>query len=150
MSHRQWAGAIKYSAVSREIVMENLALWYRRFGEPESVLQPEAAPPGALAAGHLRVQMLYAPVNASDLIPITAPIATELRCPPSRGMKASALSFRRPRRLRICRVNAFCRCAGRAPGSAMRIARQSMRSPSRTMSIHAWPRGPISTRWRHR
>ncbi|MGX5107714.1 zinc-dependent alcohol dehydrogenase family protein [Enterobacter cloacae] len=51
--------------------MENLALWYRRFGEPESVLQPEAAPLGTLAPGHLRVQMLYAPVNASDLIPIT-------------------------------------------------------------------------------
>lgn len=51
--------------------MENLALWYRRFGEPESVLQPEAAPPGALAPGHLRVRMLFSPVNASDLIPIT-------------------------------------------------------------------------------
>lgn len=51
--------------------MENLALWYRRFGEPESVLQPETAPLGALAPGQLRVRMLFAPVNASDLIPIT-------------------------------------------------------------------------------
>ena len=51
--------------------MENLALWYRRFGEPESVLQPEAAPLDVLAPGHIRVSMLYAPVNASDLIPIT-------------------------------------------------------------------------------
>lgn len=51
--------------------MENLALWYRRFGEPESVLQPETAPPGALAPGQLRVRMLFSPVNASDLIPIT-------------------------------------------------------------------------------
>lgn len=51
--------------------MENLALWYRRFGEPETVLQPETAPLGALAPGHLRVQMLFSPVNASDLIPIT-------------------------------------------------------------------------------
>ncbi|XGI82513.1 zinc-dependent alcohol dehydrogenase family protein [Enterobacter hormaechei] len=51
--------------------MENLALWYRRFGEPESVLQPEIAPPGVLAPGQLRVRMLYSPVNASDLIPIT-------------------------------------------------------------------------------
>ncbi|PWI81581.1 alcohol dehydrogenase, partial [Enterobacter sp. CGMCC 5087] len=46
--------------------MENLALWYRRFGEPETVLQPETAPLGALAPGHLRVQMLFSPVNASD------------------------------------------------------------------------------------
>lgn len=51
--------------------MENLALWYRRFGEPESVLQAEAAPAGERAPGNLRVRMLYAPVNASDLIPIT-------------------------------------------------------------------------------
>ncbi|PTM35856.1 alcohol dehydrogenase [Enterobacter cloacae] len=51
--------------------MENLALWYRRFGEPDSVLQPETAPLGELAPGHLRVQMLFSPVNASDLIPIT-------------------------------------------------------------------------------
>lgn len=51
--------------------MENLALWYRRFGEPESVLQPETASLGALAPGHLRVRMLFSPVNASDLIPIT-------------------------------------------------------------------------------
>ncbi len=51
--------------------MENLALWYRRFGEPESVLQPENAPLGALAPGQLRVRMLFSPVNASDLIPIT-------------------------------------------------------------------------------
>lgn len=51
--------------------MENLALWYRRFGEPETVLQPETAPLGALAPGHLRVRMLFSPVNASDLIPIT-------------------------------------------------------------------------------
>jgi hypothetical protein len=28
--------------------MENLALWYRRFGEPETVLQPETAPLGRL------------------------------------------------------------------------------------------------------
>ena len=62
MSHRKWDGAI---------AMRNLALWYRRFGEPDSVLQPENAPLGALAPGQLRVRMLFSPVNASDLIPIT-------------------------------------------------------------------------------
>lgn len=51
--------------------MENLALGYCRFGEPETVLQSETAPLGALAPGHLRVRMLFSPVNASDLIPIT-------------------------------------------------------------------------------
>ncbi|MGK3224156.1 zinc-dependent alcohol dehydrogenase family protein [Enterobacter soli] len=51
--------------------MNNLALWYRRFGEPASVLQPELTAPGVLKPGALRVRMRYAPVNASDLIPIT-------------------------------------------------------------------------------
>jgi NADPH:quinone reductase-like Zn-dependent oxidoreductase len=51
--------------------MNNLALWYRRFGEPASVLQPEITAPGALKPGELRVRMHYSPVNASDLIPIT-------------------------------------------------------------------------------
>lgn len=51
--------------------MNNLALIYRRFGEPESVLQPETSVCGLLAPGQLRVKMLFSPVNASDLIPIT-------------------------------------------------------------------------------
>lgn len=51
--------------------MNNLALWYRRFGEPAAVLQPENAPLAQLGPGTLRARMLYAPVNASDLIPVT-------------------------------------------------------------------------------
>ncbi len=47
------------------------ALWYRDFGPPETVLRLEqrALPP--LAPGRLRIRMLAAPVNPSDLIPIT-------------------------------------------------------------------------------
>lgn len=51
--------------------MKNLALWYRRFGEPGSVLHAEASAPAARRPEDLRVRMLYSPVNASDLIPIT-------------------------------------------------------------------------------
>lgn len=51
--------------------MENTALCYRQFGEPESVLQRETAAKAPLQPGMLRVQMLLSPVNASDLIPIT-------------------------------------------------------------------------------
>ena len=62
MSHRKWDGAI---------AMRNLALWYRRFGEPESVLQAETTPLSPRQPGEIRVRMLFSPVNASDLIPIT-------------------------------------------------------------------------------
>lgn len=51
--------------------MDNLALRYGRFGEPGSVLQPDMSSPGPLMPGCLRVQMLFSPVNASDIIPIT-------------------------------------------------------------------------------
>lgn len=49
----------------------NLALWYRQFGDPAQVLTLESSPLSPLAEGMLRVQMHFAPVNASDLIPIT-------------------------------------------------------------------------------
>lgn len=51
--------------------MKNTALFYRQFGEPESVLKQETAAKAPLHPGMLRVQMLLSPVNASDLIPIT-------------------------------------------------------------------------------
>ncbi|WP_370585639.1 zinc-dependent alcohol dehydrogenase family protein [Pantoea sp. S61] len=49
----------------------NLALWYRQFGDPIDVLTLESSPLAPRPADLLRVQMHYAPINASDLIPIT-------------------------------------------------------------------------------
>jgi len=51
--------------------MNNSAIWCRAFGEPEKVLSLESAPKLPLPAHHIRVKMLCAPVNASDLIPVT-------------------------------------------------------------------------------
>lgn len=51
--------------------MNNTALWFRDFGQPERVLSLEHALLPPRLPGTLRVQMLYAPVNPSDLIPIT-------------------------------------------------------------------------------
>ena len=47
------------------------ALIYASFGRPEDVLQLNARPLAPRKAGKLRVQMLAAPINPSDLIPIT-------------------------------------------------------------------------------
>lgn len=49
----------------------NQALWYRRFGPPGDALALEAAELAPLAPGRVRVRMLAAPINPSDLIPIT-------------------------------------------------------------------------------
>lgn len=49
----------------------NSALCYRQFGIPEDVLKLELSNKDLLKEDYIRVQMLYAPINASDLIPIT-------------------------------------------------------------------------------
>nr|WP_310617256.1 zinc-dependent alcohol dehydrogenase family protein [Pantoea cypripedii] len=50
---------------------ENVALTFRQFGNPLDVLACENHPLAPPASTLLRVQMQFAPVNASDLIPIT-------------------------------------------------------------------------------
>lgn len=51
--------------------MDNSALWFRKYGDPERVLTLERAAIAPRSSGMLRVQMLYSPINPSDLIPIT-------------------------------------------------------------------------------
>jgi len=63
----------------------NHALGYRRFGEPEQVLTLEAGAKAALAAGCVRVKMHYAPVNASDLIPVTGAYRHRIALPQVAG-----------------------------------------------------------------
>lgn len=56
---------------SESLPISNLALTYRQFGDPASVLTLESSALAPCAAGLLRVAMQLAPINASDLIPIT-------------------------------------------------------------------------------
>ncbi|MGP3591898.1 zinc-dependent alcohol dehydrogenase family protein [Vagococcus sp. WN89Y] len=65
--------------------MYNTALIYKNFGEPLSVLQRVTTQPGALTEGYLRVEMLLAPVNASDLIPITGAYRHRIALPAVAG-----------------------------------------------------------------
>lgn len=51
--------------------MINTLLRYNHFGPPESALEYLGESLSPLAEDHLRVRMRFAPVNASDLIPIT-------------------------------------------------------------------------------
>jgi hypothetical protein len=133
-----------------EIVMDNLALWYRRFGEPESVLQPEAGPPGELMPGNLRVRMLFSPINASDLIPITGAYRHRTPLPAVAGYEGVGIVTQAPAsfaHLSGCRVLPL---RGQEPGSMLSIVRQSMLSRFRNTSIRIWPHGRTSIRWRHR
>ncbi|CAH3309967.1 hypothetical protein AI2633V1_2728 [Klebsiella pneumoniae] len=70
--------------------MFNDAIVYDRYGPPAAVLTLKRLPLAPLAGGRVRVRMRFAPVNPSDLIPVTAPIATAPDCRPSPAMKALA------------------------------------------------------------
>ncbi|WP_074011957.1 zinc-dependent alcohol dehydrogenase family protein [Candidatus Sodalis sp. SoCistrobi] len=59
----------------------NRALWYRRFGQPEAVLSLETAPLATPAAAQVQVQMIAAPINPSDVIPITGAYAHRVQPP---------------------------------------------------------------------
>lgn len=61
--------------------MLNDALWYRRFGQPAEVLTLEAAELAGLAPGAVRVRMAAAPLNPSDLIPITGAYSHRVQPP---------------------------------------------------------------------
>ena len=57
------------------------ALWFRAFGNPQDVLALEEGPLGPLADNHIRVRMIAAPINPSDLIPVSGAYAHRVRPP---------------------------------------------------------------------
>lgn len=65
--------------------MSNTLLRYCRFGEPESTLELITEPLSPRKANTLRVRMRLAPVNASDLIPITGAYGHRLSPPQIAG-----------------------------------------------------------------
>lgn len=65
--------------------MLNQALIYRRFGAPEQALTLEAGEKAARAANSVRVSMLCAPVNASDLIPVSGAYQHRIALPQVAG-----------------------------------------------------------------
>lgn len=65
--------------------MNNLSLRYCRFGAPAKVLELVTLPTPSIAPGHIRVRMQLAPVNASDLIPITGAYRHRISLPAIAG-----------------------------------------------------------------
>ena len=61
------------------------SLIYEAFGDPLSTLKVAEASLPTLAAGWLRVVMTYAPVNPSDLIPVTGAYAHRIDLPATAG-----------------------------------------------------------------
>ncbi|MBT2773324.1 zinc-dependent alcohol dehydrogenase family protein [Halomonas sp. ISL-60] len=68
-----------------EVSMRRHALTYRTFGMPLETLKMETSDVPGLSEDKLRVRMLYAPVNPSDLIPITGAYSHRVRLPAVAG-----------------------------------------------------------------
>ena len=61
------------------------ALCYDHYGPPSSALALRREPLPPLAAGAVRVKMRYAPINPSDLIPVTGAYRHRTRLPATAG-----------------------------------------------------------------
>ena len=130
--------------------MRNLALWYRRFGEPESVLQAETTPLSPRQPGEIRVRMLFSPVNASDLIPITGAYRHRTSQPAIAGYEGVGIVTETPAAYPALLGKRVLPLRGQGTWQRYVDARQRMRFPSRTTSTRFLPRGRISIRLPHR
>lgn len=69
----------------------NSALIYNAFGLPEATLRLQSKPLAPLALDHVRVKMLFAPVNASDLIPVTGAYRHRVTLPAIAGYEGTGI-----------------------------------------------------------
>lgn len=76
--------------------MLNHALCYNTYGAPPAALTLRTAPLPPLAAGKVRVEMRYAPVNPSDLIPITGAYRHRTRLPATAGYEGIGVVVEAP------------------------------------------------------
>ena len=80
--------------------MFNDAIVYDRYGPPSAVLTLKRLPP--LAGGRVRVRMRYAPVNPSDLIPVTGAYRHRTRLPAVAGYEGLGEVVAAPYGSRLC------------------------------------------------
>ncbi|MCC5903503.1 MAG: zinc-dependent alcohol dehydrogenase family protein [Halomonas sp.] len=80
-----------------EVSMRRHALTYRAFGRPLETLKMETSEVPDMGEGKLRVRMLCAPVNPSDLIPITGAYSHRIRLPAVAGYEGVGRVIAAPR-----------------------------------------------------
>ncbi|GHK52055.1 hypothetical protein KPZU09_17910 [Klebsiella pneumoniae] len=82
--------------------MFNDAIVYDRYGPPSAVLTLKRLPLAPLAGGRVRVRMRYAPVNPSDLIPVTGAYRHRTRLPAVAGYEGLGEVVAAPYGSRLC------------------------------------------------
>ncbi len=128
--------------------MDNTALCYRQFGEPESVLQQETAAKAPLQPGMLRVQMLLSPVNASDLIPITGAYRHRITLPAIAGYEGVGRVIAAPDDAASLLGQRVLPLRGEGTWQQIVDCPAGWRSRSPLPLRLPWRRGRSSTRWR--
>ena len=82
--------------------MFNDAIVYDRYGPPSAVLTLKRLPLAPLAGGRVRVRMRFAPVNPSDLIPVTGAYRHRTRLPAVAGYEGLGEVVAAPYGSRLC------------------------------------------------
>lgn len=80
-----------------KVPLRRHALIYRSLGAPLETLKMEASDVPGLSEGKLRVRMLCAPVNPSDLIPITGAYSHRIKLPAVAGYEGVGCVMDAPR-----------------------------------------------------
>ncbi len=94
--------------------MFNDAIVYDRYGPPAAVLTLKRLPLAPLAGGRVRVRMRFAPVNPSDLIPVTGAYRHRTRLPAVAGYEGlGEVVAARHTAAGWPRASGCCPCAGR-------------------------------------
>lgn len=102
--------------------MLNHAICYHRYGPPARVLDLHTQPLPALAAGKVRVQMRYAPLNPSDLIPVTGAYRHRTTLPAVAGYEGVGEVVAASSGSGVAPASGFCRCAAGTWQSYLDIA----------------------------
>ena len=93
--------------------MFNDAIVYDRYGPPSAVLTLKRLPLAPLAGGRVRVRMRFAPVNPSDLIPVTGAYRHRTRLPAVAGYEGLGEVVAAPYGSRLAAGQRVLPCAGR-------------------------------------
>ncbi len=126
--------------------MFNDAIVYDRYGPPAAVLTLKRLPLAPLAGGRVQVRMRFAPVNPSDLIPVTGAYRHRTRLPAVAGYEGLGEVVAAHTAAGWPRASGCCPCAGAAPGSGLSIWMRPGWCRCRRRLTICWPHVGISIR----
>lgn len=126
--------------------MFNDAIVYDRYGPPAAVLTLKRLPLAPLAGGRVRVRMRFAPVNPSDLIPVTGAYRHRTRLPAVAGYEGLGEVVAAPYGSRLAAGQRVLPLRRAAPGSGLSIWMRPGWCRCRRQLTICWPPAGISIR----